>query len=353
MELSRRYFLKTGIAGASAVAAVSVAGNVAAAQTVCLPSVWDLTAGQTSIVGTVTVTNDNKFLYIQYDLTTANAAFGTLHLWVGNLLANIPSTPNGTPIPGQFPYSFEATGQTTHTFVIPLSELALVDVGGAPLCGAKVFVVTHAEVDLDGDGTGEHETAFGGPNPGEGPRWWFYGQYTICCPDVDPPPPPVRKCQTAFGRLGKNEGYQGGDDWVFVGPGTKANPEKLSMLGLTQNRWGWAVRLDVTGTYTGPIYAGAGLNDIRKGVLIGSIKIVWDGDKVTITYKMSSDYPNASIYEAHVYASTSAPATIAPGQFGNTYYFDPDANQRVFDTTIDVEPDGDVLWVIAHAVVCR
>ena len=79
-----------------------------------------LTAGQHTVVGNLTVSNDQTNLYVTYTLT-AQCTFGTLHLWVGTDLANVPSTGNGTPIPGQFPYQFNASGLTTYTFTIPFS----------------------------------------------------------------------------------------------------------------------------------------------------------------------------------------------------------------------------------------
>ena len=73
----------------------------------CGTTTWDLTAGQHIDVGTVTVSNDATNLYVTYTLDDPDypdATFGTLHLWVGTDLATMPATPQGSPIPGQFPY---------------------------------------------------------------------------------------------------------------------------------------------------------------------------------------------------------------------------------------------------------
>jgi hypothetical protein len=148
----------------------------------CGTTTWDLTAGQTIDVGSVTVENDADNLYVTYTLDYSGACFGTLHLWVGDDLADMPQTGQGSPIPGQFPYQHDASGQTTYTFEIPLSDLGI-DLDTE--CENTLYVVPHAEVDLDCSGgfdPDDHETAFGGDTPGGGPRWWFYGVYTTCCP---------------------------------------------------------------------------------------------------------------------------------------------------------------------------
>ena len=147
----------------------------------CGTTSWDLTAGQTIDVGSVTVENDADNLYVTYTLDYPGACFGTLHLWVGDDLANVPKTPKGIPIPGQFPYHFDATGETEYTFTIPLTDVGI-DLDAE--CENTLYVVPHAEVDLDcNPETNNNETAFGGDTPGGGPRWWFYGVYTTCCPD--------------------------------------------------------------------------------------------------------------------------------------------------------------------------
>jgi len=141
-------------------------------------TVWDLTAGQTNVVGTVTVTNDPTNVYVTYKLTDPTAKFGTLHLWVGTHLADVPATTSGqnagTPIPGQFGNQIDANNATEYTFTIPFTIE----------CNASVYVVAHAEVnyfDENGLITGE-DTAFGGDTAGTGNRWWFYGQHTLTCP---------------------------------------------------------------------------------------------------------------------------------------------------------------------------
>jgi hypothetical protein len=95
---------------------------------------------------------------------------------------------------------------------MPFSDLNIVDANAA--CGSQLYVVTHAEVNIADDaGSITPETAFGGNVPGDGPRWWFSGQYTICC-DFGEPPVPI--CSTAFGK--------GGYVWTTD---KRSNPDKV------------------------------------------------------------------------------------------------------------------------------
>jgi len=139
-------------------------------------TVWDLTAGKTNVVGTLTVTNDPSNVYVTYELTDPTAKFGTLHLWVGTDLSGLPTNKKGILVPGQFPNTADVTGSTVHTFTIPWTAFNGV-------CGTELFVVAHAEVNyFDGEVSTGGDTAFGGDTAGSGPRWWFYGKHTLTCP---------------------------------------------------------------------------------------------------------------------------------------------------------------------------
>ena len=311
----------------------------------CGTTTWDLTAGHTIDVGTVTVSNDATNLYVTYTLDDPDypdATFGTLHLWVGTDLANMPAAPNGAPIPGQFPYKAgtapypDSTGAKNYTFTVPLVGLFPDVTSACTPTPKQLYIVTHAEVFLDGDSTGDHETAFGGPTPGTGPRWWFYGVYTICC---DSGPPPIRTCQTAFGKGG----------WVFT-TDRKSNPENLPTLGLSKNRWGWAIKIPAaSGTWNYDIWAGAGLNKTGNGTKVGTLRVDWNGSQVRVTYTLFAPF---DMEELHIYAGDASPTTVAPGQYGYTEYFDPPATSHT--ATFDVTDAGvDGIWIIAHAVTCR
>jgi len=301
--------------------------------TACGTTTWNLMAGQTIDVGSVTVKNDTDNLYVTYTLDYPNATFGTLHLWVGNDLANLPKNSQGTPVPGQFPYKPDATGQTSYTVVIPLTDLSIADVTKA--CPLALYVVAHAEVV---NVNGNNETAFGGDLTGSSDkgRWWYYGKYNVCC-NVTPPPPVIGSCQTAFAKGG----------YVFT-TDPKSNPEKLPSLNLIKNRWGWAINLKAFGETTYPIYAGAGLNNTANGIRVGTLTVNWDGEFADIEYTLD----NHVMKELHIYASDFKPTTVAPGQYGMTQYFNPPVDN--YDNTFNVrDSNGDGIWLIVHSLSCE
>lgn len=300
---------------------------VASAQ--CSTVTWNLTAGQYNVWGKLSVTNDINNIYVTYtmDPTKCNE-LGELHLWVGNNLANVPSNNQGIPIPGQFPHSIDLTGQglTTYTFTIPFSSISISDV--TQVCNTILYIFAHASV-CD-------ETAWGGDKPvnvGQPGRWYYYGEYSICC---DFGPPPVCDQKTAFAKGG----------WVFV-TDKKSNPENLPSLNLIRNRWGWAINLLSTGTYTYEIWAGAGLNKTANGYLVGTLTVNWNGSQAVVTYTMYTGY---LLKEVHLYAEDARPTIVAPGQYGHPDYFDPGINTYTFTVPLS-DSNGDGVWLIAHAVV--
>ncbi len=298
------------------------------------PKVVDFFAGQTIDAGSVTIYNDNTNLYVTvYSELGFQSGTEQIKMWVGADLTNMPQNTNGIPIPGQFPYKITTTGGTTCTFTIPLIDLSLVN-----KCGDMIYVVVHGDVLVsDGIGGTKGETAFGGDTPGVGNRWWYYTTYTIqCCTDT--PPPVFDRSETAFAKGG----------YVFT-TDTKSNPERLPSLKLTKNRWGWAINFKNDGTTTYDIWAGAGLNNTLNGTKVGTLTVTKSGTTVTVTYTLLS---GKTMQEAHIYIGDLKPTTVAPGQYGNTYYFDPMVSTytATFDVPVSVT-DTDGIWLIAHAVV--
>ena len=238
--------------------------------------------------------------------------------------------------PWSIPFQHDATGLTEYTFTVKLSDLSIPDITKA--CNSLLYVVTHAEVKKVKDANGNigDETAFGGDQPGTGPRWWFYSKYYICCGDGTPV---LGDCKTAFAKGG----------YVFT-TDPKSNPEGLKSLNLSKNRWGWAIKLVGTGTTTYDLWRGAGLNKTSNGKKVGVLTVDWNGKSVKVTYTLNSGFV---MQEAHVYAGYAQPTTAAPGQYGHTAYFDPEVGSYTF--TIDTPANGAPytnLWIIAHAVVC-
>lgn len=102
----------------------------------CDPVVVDLIAGQNMNAGTVTVSNDETYIYVTY--TTSNGWLLTqTHLYVGNCDL-IPVNGAGNPIPGQFPYSSSHNYVTSYTYQVPVSAIA---VGNCGCIAAHAVVV--------------------------------------------------------------------------------------------------------------------------------------------------------------------------------------------------------------------
>lgn len=329
----------------TALLIAGAAGSVAAQEATCGSTTFDLYAGQHLDVGSVTVSNDSDNLYVNYHLDYQGASFGTLHAWAGGDVLDVPSNKQGTPVPGQFPYKPDATGLTDYTITIPFSAINVAGVPVGTCQPLNLAVVTHAEVSIDYNGNGvieedEHETAFGGDNPVDvdSPgRWWYYGGYNICCDAVDAGQ--VCFTETAFAK--------GGYIWTTF---KKSNPDKLPSLNLTKNRWGWAINLEETGEQTFDIWAGAGLNNTDKGLLVGALTVNWDGANATVSYDL---YSGNALEEVHIYASDATPTTVAPGQYGFPEEGYDVGGAQSFSTTVplaDVDGDGKV-WIIAHAAV--
>lgn len=307
--------------------------NETLAPPVCASTTFPLTAGKHIDAGNVIVSNDNENLYITVNSTAGFAAVAeNVKIWVGTNTdltpaeGGVPVNGQGVPIAGQFPWKYNAS-DTTITVTIPFTELEAYN--GVVNCSSKILVYVHVDV-LGG------ETAWGGALPGNlnTNRWYFYDTYqAVCC---TPPPPPSGYTQTAFAK----------GNYVFT-TDKKSNPERLPSLGLTRNRWGWAINVTTAGVTTYDIYAGAGLNNTSKGTKVGTLTVNWDGTNATVTYNLLSGFTTSGV---HVYAGDNRPTTIAPGQYGNTASFDP--NVSTYSNTYAVSDSGtDGIWIIAHAGV--
>ena len=104
----------------------------------------DLIAGQSIKVGTLCLSISNDTLQIKYSTTEAGWELREAHAWEGCSLADMPQTRKGNPKLGNFPHnSGDITGQTSHTFSIPLSDALDCD-GSGSLCGDSFYIVAHA-----------------------------------------------------------------------------------------------------------------------------------------------------------------------------------------------------------------
>ncbi len=182
--------LMRGICTMALVAGIS---GARISQADCEPTVWDLTAGQTEVVGTVTVYNDEENLYITYKIADdVDAVFGKLHYWVGASINDVPKNKAGNIVVGHL-IEVDATGETEVEIVVNWAG------GDWAEAGDTIAVVTHAEIQyLAGGVVVGGDTAFGGDEKGSGRRWWYYGLYTICDEEVPPEELEVWEGETAW-----------------------------------------------------------------------------------------------------------------------------------------------------------
>jgi hypothetical protein len=140
------------------------------------PITVTLWAGQHTDSGTVTVWNDENYLYVQFQ-TTGEWTLTETHVHVATSLSGIPTNEQGIPVPGQFDYTATHNHISTYTYTIPLTWPEATD----------LTIAAHATVALlDGNGgTVQIETAWGGDHLEGGARWWFYLEYSIqtCQPE--------------------------------------------------------------------------------------------------------------------------------------------------------------------------
>jgi len=277
---------------------------------------YDLIAGQNEVAGNVCVSSDTTNLYVKYS-TIGDWLLDEVHLFVGTSIADMPTTKKGNPKVGNFPYKQEDIGSNYAEFIIPLASL------GNPECNTDLFIAAHASVQrtLDG-GSIQQETAWSEGDPiVEKGNWGTFSTFTIPC---EPEPPTSGSCETAFAK----------GDTTFID------------LGLTQSRWGWEITEVAPGSYSYPIYAGAGQNDITKGTLVGHLSVEYDGSSVTVTYNMLSGFV---LEETHLFVGTTHTTTIAPGQYGNLH----DLSAASSDSFTLSGFSGQPLFIVAHAVSCE
>ena len=107
--------------------------------------------------------------------------------------------------------------------------------------------------------------------------------------------------------------------------------------------WGWSIGPLSAGSYTFPVYAGAGQCNINNGTLVGNVTVNYNGSQAIVNYNIDPAY---TVEETHLYVGkTQVPKnkkgknTVAPGQYP----------YRGLSNTINITGD---IYVIAHAVVC-
>jgi hypothetical protein len=119
-----------------------------------------LTAGQHFDSGTVTVMSDATGVTVNYD-TTGDWILLETHLYVGTI-EDLPSTGNGSPKIGHFPYDGEHSGNTT-SVSYNVGDIA---------AGTCTYVFAHAVV--YNTVTNQEETAWGAGLEAAGNNWAMY-----------------------------------------------------------------------------------------------------------------------------------------------------------------------------------
>lgn len=139
-----------------------------------MASEYPIWAGQNINAGTVSIINDNNYIYVTYN-TVNGWMLKETHVHVANNINGIPRTKQGIPIPGQFAYSMNHDPViNTYTYNIPLANYNF-------QMGQEIIIAAHAAL-VNGNypyGEYQEETGWGGNEPGPGPRWWYYIRYTL------------------------------------------------------------------------------------------------------------------------------------------------------------------------------
>jgi len=173
------------------------------------PVVCPLVAGQNIDAGTVTVRNDDTYLYIT---VFSKAGFQdvdeNVKIWAGTEL------PKKRPPAGHFPYKDKVTGLTSPEYKIKLS-----DIGWDGECGENtqpLYIIVHADVLTMNDGG---QTAFGGCVEADTKgAWWYYMEYEAQCCDQELK-----------------------DSWAFKNPHGDSDQWSFCFLDEGFDNWGWTI----------------------------------------------------------------------------------------------------------------
>ena len=290
------------------------------------------------------VNNDDEYLYLTYVITHPDYNLDTVRLWVGTDPTMVPVDDEGNPDPLQFPVTIEALANDSLEFTVSLNEIfSETD----EICGRDVYIFANGTLKpAEGSGVEEGEMIWSEGTEFESNSWGWYSIYTIVCPDddegdEDDPEVTGYVSETAFAKFSIEDG-----GYVFSSRNF-ANPEGYPSLDLIPARWGWAVNL-TEGSFTGELYAGAGINDISKGYYVGELKVTVTDTSATVMYSLFEDH---LLREAHVYLGDAMPEKIAPGQFGHTVEFEEDVAEYTYDVEVSDEDGDGMIWLIAHGVV--
>lgn len=292
-----------------------------------------LYAGQTINVGDI-LFNDidtdgdgqDDVLEVTYSLKNG-WQLNELHFFIGSSLVQMPANKSGNPVVGQFPYSFQnLNGAASKSFQVPFSAINYT-------CEAEgiYFIAAHASVRLPVGAGFQTESAWGdGQRLVQRGNWAMYFNIDINCDLPGNPGDGILNTETAFA-------YNASTATTFTSLGFNG-------------RWGWTNGPLSAGTHTFTLYAGAGNNDLSKGVNVGTVTMVYNGTTATVTYQTVSLY---KLEEVHLYVGSqvlpvkNGDYTIAPGQYPNVA----DDLGSVGSHTFTVGNLSGQVYLTAHATV--
>ena len=248
-------------------------------------------------VGKVTISQEGDNLYVEI---IGNNSVATQRKLIQSRVSfyglNDPDFPNSTQV-GHIGSHFvqHDNGTISYKYIFSLSELR--ESGEIPQCGS-FYVITWANFSAGGN-EAHH---FAGNYIGIHGNWKYF-EYCVAPCTEDPPTTQI--CESAFMKTGT----------TLI---SKYN-EKPS-----NNNWGWYLyynKTSMSGSYSYPIYAAAGQNDITKGVKVGDVTVNQDG---TYDIQMKPGHPYT---ELHVFRGTTLPSKRqAPGLYresnvaGSSFY---------------------------------
>lgn len=215
------FLLVLGLSGCSTLTSgekdfSGLKGNDSTPQ-ICGEEEFALTAGQTIDVGTVTVSNDEDYLYVTYNTT------GDWYLTGVKLYVGLGDAPTERLNPGKAPYkSGDIFHARSYTFEVPLDEFVVT-------CDeTTLWLQAHADVvRLDEEGNevpDSGETAYGGDitKPKKG-SWYGNISYTVQCCEEEQEPCYEWEYETAWG--GNTEG--GGKGWWYYFDPSKGSNQTI------------------------------------------------------------------------------------------------------------------------------
>ncbi|KAF0204067.1 MAG: hypothetical protein FD170_756 [Bacteroidetes bacterium] len=283
---------------------------------------------QTISPATVSIGNDETQLLVKYQITDTEWFLYNPRLFVGTEAELVtlgivdPNSlnPDGSVYinnTGLIPNSsFNGSSTVYKEFLFDLATL--------PEC---FVVIAYAELRKT---TGERAYVFGKSTM---KRNGYYLNYCVQQCETPPPPPPLGGCETAY---------------AF---GESVATCFLNIPGVQSNNWGWSNGPIGAGTYSWPMYAGAGQCNIGNGTHVGTLTVNYTPPTATVTYTVFNGYV---LNETHLHVGNQILPrrgnrfTTAPGQFP---YKRENLNGVTTDTYNISGLSGNI-YVAAHSVVC-